>query len=61
MSKQLYVEGDVIKDGKTELECVMVQWRDRDDERENFVYSFRLKSEMEKQREETTNPEGEEQ
>lgn len=50
MSKQLFKEGDVITQGKVELECVLVQYRERDDTFENFVYAFRAKSELEEER-----------
>lgn len=60
MNKQLYKDGDVIGEGENALECVMVQWRDRDGKQENFVYSFRPVSDMETERKETSNPTPEE-
>lgn len=59
MSNQLFTDGSVINHEGTELECVLVQYRDVNDtngaptgEKENFVYGFRLKSEMDAEREE---------
>lgn len=67
MSDQLYKEGDVLGEGDKALECVVVNWRDVRDlegaetgEKENFVYSFRPVSDMERERKETTNPTEEE-
>lgn len=57
MSNQLYKEGDVIGEGANALECIMVNYRERDGKRENFVYSFRAHSDMETERKETTVPE----
>lgn len=57
MNDQLYKEGDVVGEGDKALECVMVNWRDRDGKRENFVYSFRPVSDMETERKETQVPE----
>ena len=57
MNEQILKEGDVVKFGKHELECVVVNWRERDGKRENFVYSFRPKTDMETERKETSNPE----
>ena len=52
MENQLYKEGDVIKhDNGDELECVLVQYRQRDGQAENFVYAFRAKAELDAERE----------
>lgn len=56
MSKQLFQEGDTLTQGDQKLECIFVSWRERDGEKENFVYSFRLQSEVEAEREATSNP-----
>lgn len=53
MDKQLFTEGDTIKQGGQVLECSFVTYRDRDDKRENYTYSFRLKSELDKERKES--------
>lgn len=50
MAKQLFKEGDTIKQGNVELECVLVQYRERDGQFENFVYGFRAKSELDAER-----------
>lgn len=57
MTKQLFKEGDTFKQGKTELECVMVNFRERDGVKENFVYSFRSKAEIDEETKESTNEE----
>lgn len=51
MADQLFTEGDTIKHKGQELECVIVQYRERDGVRENFVYGFRSKDELEAERE----------
>lgn len=63
MSQQIVKEGGIIKVGKHELECVMVNWREVRDldgavtgEKENFVYSFRPRAELIKERKDSSNP-----
>lgn len=51
MSKQLFNDGDTFEHEGETLECVLVQYRERDGEKENFVYGFRLKSELDAERE----------
>lgn len=51
MAQQLFKEGDTIKHEGNTLECVIVQYRERDAQFENFVYGFRLKSELDAERE----------
>lgn len=53
MSNQLFTDGDTIEVNGEKLECVLVQYRERDGEKENFVYGFRSHSEVEAEREET--------
>lgn len=52
MSNQLFKDGDTIEHDGEKLECVLVQYRERDGKKENFVYGFRLQSEVEAEREE---------
>lgn len=52
MSKQLFTDGDTIEHNGETLECVMVQYRERDGEKENFVYGFRPQADVEAEREE---------
>lgn len=51
MSKQLFEDGKVIVVDDTELECTSVGYQEVDGEKQNFVYSFRLKSEVDDERE----------
>lgn len=51
MQEQFYTDGDVRElDGK-QFECVGVSYQETDGERRNFVYNFRLKSEVDAERE----------
>lgn len=50
MADQLFTDGDTIEHEGNKLECVLVQYRERDGVRENFVYGFRLHSELEAER-----------
>ena len=52
MSQQLFNDGDTIVKDNIELECVLVQYREADGVKENFVYAFRAKSELDAEREE---------
>lgn len=57
MNKPIVKMGEVIKVGKQELECVMVNYRERDGKQENFVYAFRSKAEVDQERKDSSNPE----
>lgn len=51
MANQLFTDGDVHELGGETLECVSVSYREEDGEKSGFVYSFRLKSELDAERE----------
>lgn len=50
MSKQLFEIGDGLNSNGNELECVSVGYSEPDGKKENFVYTFRLKSEIDAER-----------
>lgn len=52
MSKQLFEDGKVITVDGVELECVSVGYQEPNGEREKFTYSFRVKAELDAEREE---------
>lgn len=51
MSNQLFEDGKVITVDGVELECVAVSYQEPNGEREKFAYTFRLKSELDAERE----------
>jgi hypothetical protein len=51
MTNQLLEDGKVIVVNEQELECVSVSYQETDGQRHNFAYSFRLKSEVDAERE----------
>lgn len=51
MSKQLFEDGKVIVVDGVELECVSVAYQEPNGEREKFTYSFRVKAELDEERE----------
>jgi hypothetical protein len=50
MANQLYEDGNAITVNGNELECVSVSYAEENGEKQNFVYSFRLKSEIDAER-----------
>lgn len=48
---QLFEDGKVIIVDDKELECVSVSYRETNGERHDFTYGFRLKSEVDAERE----------
>lgn len=58
MANQLFSDGDVIQPvGSVQLECVSVSYSEENGEKQNFVYSFRSKAELDAEREAASNPE----
>lgn len=53
MAEQLYRIGNTIKVDGHELECISVAYVDKDGEPQDYVYNFRLKSEVDSDREKT--------
>lgn len=51
MANQLFIDGNVTVVNGSELECVSVSYGEENGEKQNFVYSFRLKSELDAERE----------
>lgn len=51
MGNQLFTDGDVKQLDGRDFECVGVSYAETDGEKSNFVYSFRLKSELDAERE----------
>lgn len=51
MANQLFEDGKVIDINGNQLECVSVSYRETEGERHDFVYGFRLKSEVDAERE----------
>lgn len=51
MSSQLFEDGKVIVVDGVELECVAVAYQEPNGEREKFAYTFRVKSELDDERE----------
>lgn len=51
MSKQLFKRGETIKVGKNELVCTSFGYQETDGVLHDFTYNFRLKSELESERE----------
>lgn len=51
MSQQLFTDGETIKTDQGELECSGVTYQELDGVRHSFVYQFRLKSDMDEERE----------
>ena len=51
---QLFEDGKIIIVDGVELECVSVLYRETDNERHDFVYEFRLFSEVEAERKAAT-------
>ncbi len=51
MSKQLFEDGKVADINGNEFECVSVSYSELEGKRGNFTYGFRLKTEMDAERE----------
>lgn len=51
MANQLFSDGDAHEVNGQMLECVSVSYQETDGEKHNFVYAFRLKSELDAERE----------
>lgn len=53
MTEQLFTDGDVIQPtGSVQLECVSASYTENEQgEKSNFAYTFRLKSELDAERE----------
>jgi hypothetical protein len=51
MSDQLFTDGDVHQVNGQDLECVAASYQEVDGQKQNFVYHFRLKSELDAERE----------
>lgn len=51
MANQLFTDGDVHQINGETLECVAVAYTEVDGVKENFAYTFRLKSEVDAERE----------
>lgn len=51
MAEQLFTDGDVHEVNGQTLECVATSYQETDGERSNFVYHFRLKSDLDAERE----------
>jgi len=52
MSSQLFADGKVINVDGVELECVAVSYQENlEGEKQNFGYTFRVKSELDDERE----------
>lgn len=50
MQDQFYTDGDVRELDNKQFECIGVSYQETDGQRHDFVYSFRLKSEVDAER-----------